>query len=148
MNKFQKLITTATIIMHNPLFVFAIASQMLIQFRVAIEFLQFSGLLSAVLMSAALTAAHIIPAYAAYVIGQGRKSKIGFALLSGAIAFVLALTFSYCVLGVLCQPILSLVVDPTIRSVALTGVFSAAYGAFLDVVFVSAFLAQGGLGNE
>lgn len=134
--------------MHNPLFVFAIASQMMIQFRVTVEFLQFSGLLSAVLMSAALTVGHIIPAYAAYVIGQGTKSKIGFAILGGAIAFILALTFVYCVLGVLCQPQLSLVVDPTIRSVALTGVFSAAYGAFLDVVFVFAFLAQGGLGNE
>ncbi len=134
--------------MHNPLFVFAVASQLMIQFRVAAEFLQFSGLLSAVLMSAALTVAHIIPAYAAYVIGKGLKSKIGFAILGGGVAFILALTFAYCVLGVLCQPQLSLVVDPTIRSVALTGIFSAAYGAVLDVVFVSAFLAYGGLGNK
>lgn len=155
-NKIQKLITTTRTLLNNPMVVFIIFCQMFAQFRVTSEYLKYNGVMAAIFMSFALCLAHVIPTYAAYVVGDGSglarapglKSKIEFVLLGGILALILSLTFTYCVLGVLCQPLLPIIVNPSIVSAGVAGLIAAAYGSLLDVACVFVILAQGGTGDE
>ncbi len=157
MNKFLEIFAKMNaLVKRNPMLVFFFAMQMYLQWQTTGHFLQLNGFLSAVAMSFALALAHIIPAYCVYVIGDGTglakapglKYKLEFMFLGELLALILSLTFTYGILGVACQPFLSMVVDPSIASAGLAGFFASALGSLLDVSCVAVIFAQGGLNDE
>lgn len=154
MNKFQQhLAKTNALLKKNPMVGFLFVIQMVLQLQVSSQFLQFNSSLAAGIMCFALAVAHLIPAYYVYVIGDGTglarapglTSKLEFMFLGIILALILSLTFTFCVLGIGCQPFLSLVVAPTVATAGTAGCFAAGLGSLLDVTSVFIIFALGGL---
>ncbi len=156
MKKFLESVTkTKSLLKRNPFLVFLFVVQMFVQSQVG-HFLQLNGILAATVMSFALALAHVIPAYAVYVVGDGSglakapglKGKLEFMFLGAFLALILSLTFTYCVLGIACQPLLPLVIDPSIATAGTAGLFASGLGSLFDVTAVAIIFARGGLNED
>jgi len=144
------------VVQRNPVLLVFFLAQMVLQVEVAGRFMQMNGWLASLVMAFALAVAHLIPAYSVYVVGDGTglakapglKSKVEFMLLGTILAFILSASFTYCVLGIACQPFMQLVTGTSVNAVGLSGLIASALGSLVDVTAIAAIFAFGGLGDE
>ena|GEM_PF-4713868 len=147
---------TKAVVQRNPILLAFFLMQMVLQSEVAGRFMQLNGWFGTLVMSFALAAAHLIPAYSVYVLGDGTGlakapgliSKVGFMLLGAILASVLAASFTCGVFGIACQPFLQLVISPSINAVGMAALVASALGSLVDVIAIAAIFAFGGLGDE